>query len=182
MPVKPPSNFEEVISEDDISREVSRLAVAIDSWISSLNSSEDIVVMPVMRGAIFFFADLVREFSHSVEIAPVRCWSYVANQNGTQLPEVKIDLDGFDPTERDVLLVDEICDSGRTFHALKTKVLNSKAKSVKTVALIQRKLPTPEFRPDWTGFEYPNDDWLIGCGMKDNEKFRNLKSIYRKLP
>ena len=181
MPLQVPENLSEVISETQITSTVTRLAGEIDSWIASRGSDKDIVAMPVMRGALFFYADLMRELSHSVEIVPVRCWGYVLNQIGERLPQVRIELPDFDAEGKTILLVDEICDTGRTFKVLSDKLLSEGATVVKSVALVQRDIPTSLFAPDWVGVHYSADDWLVGYGMEDSERFRNLKAVYKKV-
>lgn len=181
MSLQVPENFTEVISEEEIATTVKRLASEIDKWILSANGDKDIVAMPIMRGALFFYADLMRELSHSIEIVPVRCWGYVLNQIGEQLPQVRIELADFDAEGKTILLVDEICDTGRTFKILSDKLLSEGAKVVKTVALVKRDVPTSLFSPDWVGLHYSADDWLVGYGMEDRERYRNLKAVYKKI-
>jgi len=183
MPVLPPSNFTEIISETEISTKITEIASGINEWITSLKleSNKDIVAMPIMRGAIYFFSDLSRELSHSIEIVPARTWGYVVNQENEKAIEMKIDLAGFDPKGKTILLVDEICDSGRTLKLLSEKLLDKGAKIIRSTTLVHRMVPDLIFSPDWVGFELEANDWLVGYGMDDSDRFRNLKSIYKKL-
>lgn len=175
-----PANFKLLYSEQQIAESVARMGADISVWADEVwrRSHTDIITIPVLRGGIFFFADLVRKINHSVEIAPVRTWAYTNTENGVQRPEVKVSLDDVPAQGRSVLLIDDICDSGRTLAVLKQALLDAGALEVRSAVLIKRVLDQKTFEPDWVGFSYTGHEWFVGYGMEDCERWRNLPSSY----
>ncbi|RMD84184.1 MAG: hypothetical protein D6808_07415 [Candidatus Dadabacteria bacterium] len=175
-----PKNFKLCFSSEEISDAVRRLGEEISKWASQIweDSHTDIVAVPVLRGGIFFFADLVRSIESSVEIAPAKAWAYVEFERFKQREKVKVDISNVPAKGRRVLLVDDICDSGRTLKALKEEFLNAGALEVRAAVLIKRIVEDGAFEPDWIGFEYKGAEWFVGYGMEDSERWRNLPSVY----
>ncbi len=175
-----PANFSPVYSAKDIAGRVRELGQEVSAWCDGVwrDSHTDVLVIPVLRGGVFFFADLVRELSTSIEVAPVRARAYQAGTNAVQSPEVAIDVSGLAVKGRVVLIVDDVSDSGRTLEALEETLLKAGAREVRSVVLIRRLLDTPSFVPCWVGFQYSGSEWLVGYGMDDNERWRNLPGVY----
>lgn len=179
-----PSSYELVFSAEAIAARVHELGQEIAHWWRSKRSSltDDLVALPVLRGGVFFFADLVRALPVSVDVAPIQAQAYERLQNGVQTPTIRVDYEGINLRGRSVLVVDDICDSGRTLEQLERLLLERGAREVRTAVLVRRLLSTPTFVPCWVGLEYRGDDWLIGYGMDDGERWRNLSGVYRKRP
>ena len=175
-----PANFQLIYPEDQIRASVQRIGAGISDWASKIwnDSHTDIVAVPVLRGGIFFFADLVRSVRFSIEISPVKTWGYVTAVNAAKLDKVKVDMSGVPARGRRVLLVDDICDSGHTLAALKENFLEAGAIEVRSAVLIQRTSANETFRPDWIGFTYDGPEWFVGYGMEDSERWRNLPAVY----
>lgn len=175
-----PANFKTLYSDEQIANAVKRIGTEINVWAENIwkQSHTDLLTIPVLRGGIFFFADLVRQIQASVELAPARAIAYVDGQNEAQTTQVKINIDGVPAKGRSVLLVDEICDSGRTLKILSQTLLGAGAVEVKSAVLVKRIIDKETFNPDWVGFEYRGPEWLVGYGMDDNNRWRNLSSIY----
>jgi hypoxanthine phosphoribosyltransferase len=175
-----PNNFHLLYSKEDIAEQVSRLGKLISQWAQETweESHTDIIAVPVLRGGIFFFADLVREIETSVEITPVRTWAYEVGQNAVQRDTIGMNLEGLAAKDRKVLLVDDICDSGKTLASLSDTLLSHGATEVRTAALIKRDVESCQFDPNWVGFEYKGPEWFVGYGMEDSERWRNLSDIY----
>ena len=134
--------------------------------------------MPVLRGGILFFADLAKRIDASIEISPIRTQSYQSGSNGVPVGSVAMNLDQLAVKGRVVLIVDDVCDSGRTLESLEQKLIEMGAREVRSVVLVRRLLDTPSFVPCWVGFQYEGPEWFVGFGMDDNERWRNLPSIY----
>lgn len=175
-----PEHFKLVYSKEQIAGEISRLGREVSLWAKVVREStgQDIIGVPVLRGGIFFFADLVRYISESVEASPVRTWGYLPGQDGVQSETVKIGFDGLNVEDRAVLLIDDLCDSGRTLAVLEKELLSHGASEVRSVVLINRLLSEPSYIPDYIGFEYKGDDWFVGYGMDSKERWRNLPDVY----
>ena len=177
MELEIPSKFKLVYSAEQIAEANKRLGAEITAWAHTVwaRSHTDLMTIPVLRGGIFFFADLVRSISASVELFPTSASSYVGTE---QQHGVKVSLDDIPARGRSVLLVDEICDSGKTFKVLSAALKERGAFEVKKEALVTRKIPNPAHVPDWIGFEYDGPEWLVGYGMDDADRWRNLDSVY----
>lgn len=175
-----PANFKLQYTREDIDAAVRRLGQDITAWAHSVweESHTDLVVIPVLRGGIFFFADLVRHIDASVEIAPVRTWVYDPRDNNSQHSEVRVSMEDVHVRGRSVLLVDDICDSGKTLKILTKAFSNAGALNVRSAVLVKRLMDKTTFDPDWTAFEYPGLEWMVGYGMDDCNRWRNLPSIY----
>lgn len=175
-----PANFKLQFSQDQILSRVKELGAEIDSWCKSVwtESRTDVVAIPVLRGGIFFFADLVRNMTSSIEIAPVRTSAYDSGTNAVKEITVEQFADPVQIKGRVVLVVDDVCDSGRTLEQLEKSLLERGAREVRTVVLVRRLLPRPTFVPCWVGVEYSGAEWFVGYGMDDSERYRNLPDVY----
>jgi hypoxanthine phosphoribosyltransferase len=175
-----PAHFSCVYSDKEITSRVKALGEEISSWCEGVwrDSHTDVLALPVMRGGIFFFADLSRALTASVEIAPITVQAYEPGGNGIKRKNVGVNLDSLAVKGRVVLVVDDVCDSGRTLEALEQELLARGAREVRTVVLVRRLLDTPSFVPCWVGFQYKGPEWLVGYGMDDNGRWRNLSGVY----
>lgn len=175
-----PANFAIQYSANEIAIRIKALGAEIGQWCQRVwgESHTDVLVIPVLRGGVFFFADLVREFSTSIEIAPVRTEGYEAETSGVQKASVAVYADGLAVKGRVVLVVDDVCDSGRTLEALERDLMQRGAREVRTVVLIRRLLDRPSFVPCWIGFEYKGPEWFVGYGMDDGQRWRNLPAVH----
>lgn len=175
-----PKSFREQYTRRDIAARVDSLGLEISEWADTVwqQSHTDLLTIPVLRGGIFFFADLVRRINRSVEISPAQTWAYDPNANNVMLDAVRVLVDEVPARGRAVLLVDDICDSGKTLRALSDTLLGAGALEVRSAVLIQRALENQAFDPHWVGFEYNGDEWFVGYGMEDCGRFRNLPDIY----
>lgn len=167
-------------SKQDIQSAISVLAKSINDWANSISDAhnQDVVAVPVLRGGVFFFSDLVRELAVSVEMSPARAKAYVIGSNATMEKEVSVQFDEKTIRGRAVLLLDEICDSGATLKRLSESMQEAGALEVKSAVLIHRRTPETVFHPDWVGFEYQGSEWFVGYGMEDQNRWSNLPEIY----
>jgi hypoxanthine phosphoribosyltransferase len=180
-----PAHLKPLFDAPRIEARVKELGGDITVWANKVweQSHTDVLAIPVLRGGIFFFADLVRQISASVEIAPARTWAYEQQiAEGKDKPEmlssVGVDIGSVPAKGRAVLIVDDICDSGRSLAQLSKALLASGAREVRTAVLVRRELPEQHYSPDWTGFTFPGTEWLVGYGMDDSERWRNLPGVY----
>lgn len=174
-----PSNFSLVFNATEIARRTEQLGEAIGEWAleAQKRTNADVLAVPLLRGAIFFFADIVRKIQTSIEVAPVRTWGYDPTTNKLDAA-MQVNLADVAPEGRSILLVDDICDSGRSLNVVSKALLKAGAHEVKSVVLIRRKVRDPLHLPDWVGFEYAKDFWFVGYGMDDSDRWRNLPDIY----
>ncbi len=146
------------------------------------------IMLPVMSGAIMFAADLARAIEarsgwdsspNIQDIIPVRARSYVG---GVSSGAVALDLPPDLRSEDDILIVDDIYDTGRTLNALVTTLQRTvNPDKIKSVVLLdkpaRREIVTPG-HPTWVGMQIENH-FVVGYGMDFNGRFRALPNIYR---
>lgn len=180
MDLKIPSDFKLLYSSKDIAKAVDTLGAAVSPWAQQVfsESGKDLLCVPILRGGIFFFADLVRAINASIELAPITTQAYVAGQNLAQTETVSVDVMGVESSGRSILLVDDICDSGRTLAAVKNVFLQQGAAEVQAATLIRREVADSAFNPEFVGFHFEGDNWFVGYGMEDGNRWRNLSDIY----
>jgi len=145
--------------------------------ISQACGSTPLTMLVVMNGGLFFAAKLAEAIDkEDFYIDSIAAGSYTNDMNsGTVKLRSTLKLD---PAGRNVLIVDEVLDSGRTLKAIRENLLQMGALSVKTAVLVEKVLPRPDGieHADWAGF-FMDDRYLIGCGMDSNEKYRQYPGI-----
>ncbi len=174
-----PENFKKLYSREQIEKQINVLSKDIDKWITSGEENErDVLAIPVMRGGLYFFADLSRAVKNSLECNPIQSWAYQGEEN-TAIPSgVTLKLNDLPVGGRRILIIDDICDSGKTLNAIQKSFLDRGAKEVVAAVLIQRGDAEPTIQPKWVGFHYEGPEWFVGYGMDDGGRWRNLPEIY----
>lgn len=133
------------------------------------------VAVCVLKGAVFFFCDLLRAMRTPAEIEFLRASSY--RRGATSGTLYVDDALSFEPRGRDILLVEDIVDSGKTLRSLKASLLERGAKSVKTVTLLDKPSARKvSFEVDYKVFDV-GAGFVVGYGMDYAEKYRNLPYI-----
>jgi len=162
-----------LVSRENIQDAVKRLAGEITRDYRDKNP----VILGVLNGSFIFVADLVRRLDFPLEIAWVKCSSYESGRHTTG--QVKL-APGLDPDirGRHVFVVEDIVDTGITLAFLKAGLEKKKPASLKLCTLADK--PSRRVAPlalDYTGLTVP-DKFVVGYGMDDGEKYRNLPDIY----
>ena len=161
-----------LITEDELRKRVYELG----DQLTKDYSGKDVVVISVLKGSIMFMADLLRAFNNHVEIDFMVVSSYGAGVVSTgavkMIKDVFLSIEG-----KDVLIVEDILDTGRTLHYIKEYLQGRKPNSIRICTLLDK----PERREadisaDYVGFTVP-DEFVIGYGLDFNEKYRNLPYI-----
>ncbi len=133
------------------------------------------LIIGVLNGAFMFFADLVREVDIPCEVDFVRAESYSGKFS---IGEVTLSLKGKLPVcGRDIIIVEDILDTGRTLNKIREEILKDSPKSVKTAVLFDKpSRRTVDFKADYICFEIP-DLFVVGYGLDCDEKYRNLPFV-----
>ena len=171
-----------MITEKEIAKKVKAMAKQLDK----LYKNRKPVVICILKGSVVFFSDLIRNMKTPLTIDFMAVSSYANGTKSSGELTVKKDL-STDIKGRDVLIVEDIIDSGNTLYNL-TKLLNSRSpSSVNIVTLLDK----PERReapmePEYTCFTI-EDEFVIGYGLDYAEEYRNLpyvgvlkRSVYEK--
>ena len=164
--------IKELISQQQISKRVVELAEEINRDFKG----DELVVICILKGSVFFCCDLMKELKMPVKLEVMRCSSY---NNGTSSSgEIKISLDLVESIEgKHVLVVEDIIDSGNTLSHL-VKLLGSRGPaSLKLVTLLDKPdRRVAEVKVDYSGFVIP-DKFVVGYGLDYAEKYRNFPYI-----
>ena len=165
--------IDEMISAKSIAARIEELARAISTEFGDTNK---LVVVGLLRGSFVFIADLVRELDLPVEVDFLEASSYGDGMESTREVRILKDLRG-QIEGRDVLIVEDIVDTGHTL-AHVTKFLRSrKPARMKTIALLDKPARREvDLKADWTGFEIP-DEFVVGYGIDFAQRNRNLPFI-----
>ncbi len=165
--------IDEMISAKAIAARVEALAKEIAAEYAG---TDKLVVVGLLRGSFVFIADLVRELDLPVEVDFLEASSYGDGMESSREVRILKDLRG-DIHAKDVLLVEDIVDTGFTLDRV-TKLLATRGpRKLKTIALLDK--PTRRevaIRADWTGFEIP-DAFVVGYGIDYAQRNRNLPHI-----
>ena len=162
-----------LLSEKQVQQKVKALA----RKISKDFSGQEVLLIGVLKGAFIFMADLARKMTTPVKMDFVRLASYGSETHPSG--RIKFTKDLETPLwGRDVLIVEDIIDTGITLNLLYQSFEARKPRSLKVVALLdkpgRRKV---DLQPDYIGFRIENH-FVVGYGLDWAEKYRNLCAIY----
>ena len=160
-----------LITEDQIARRIRELSQAIERDFSG----RDLVVVSLLNGTVMFLADLIRHLSLPLRLDFIGISSYGLGTESGELvftKEVRLDV-----RARDVLLVDDILDTGRTMARVLGKLRSLKPRRIKTCVLLNKASRRLEdVQADYVGFEIP-DFFVVGYGLDFAESYRNLPFV-----
>ncbi|MEM0926924.1 MAG: hypoxanthine phosphoribosyltransferase [Planctomycetota bacterium] len=158
-----------LLDESQLQAGVERLAEEIDRFYGE---KRPLTVIAVMTGSIVLFADLIRRLSMPQRVGVIQASSY---RGGMSSGELAVDSNMLiDVENRDVLLVDDIFDTGRTLQRLTEHVRDLGAKTTKSAVLLHKhRQHEVSLRPDFVAFEIP-DEFVVGYGLDYMDMYRNL--------
>lgn len=163
-----------LISPEDIDRATSRIASMIDSDYKDCDGK--IVILGILKGSVMFMSDLMKKISLPVEIDFMKVSSY-AGTNSTGRIKIILDLNRKDLSECNIIIIEDIIDSGRTLSYLVEYLKINGAKSIKTCTLLDKpERREVEFVPDYVGYEIPNE-FVVGYGLDYEERYRTLPYV-----
>ena len=166
-------NLKLMHSPEEIARRVREMGVQIDRDYHG----EEIVVIGVLKGAVIFLSDLVRQLRSPVRIDFVQLASYGSGKMSSGIVEllkdISIAIEG-----KNVLIVEDIADSGRSLAFLYQKLRDRNPRKLKVCVLLDKKeRRVVPFEADYVGLDVP-DVFLVGYGLDYGERYRNLPGIY----
>ena len=167
-------------TEDEIRDAVARLARAIEDDAPRRLSAQPLLLVGVLKGSFVLLADLLRELTIPAEVDFVRARSYGAGTRSAGAVEITKDLET-DVTGRDVIVVEDIADTGRTMRTICERIAAGRPASLRTCALLVREGgPEPDDEPDYAGLRL-GPGFVVGYGLDYAELHRGLRDI-RALP
>lgn len=160
-----------LIGEWQIAHRVEELA----NHIMEEFRDKDLVVVSLLNGTIMFLADLIRQINMPMHLDFIGVSSYGSGTESRELvytKDLRLDVKG-----RDVLLVDDILDTGRTLKDVKGRLNKLQPRTIKTCVLLDKPdRRSEEVQADYVGFEVP-DFFVVGYGLDYAERYRNLPFI-----
>ena len=161
-----------IISEEKLHDRLKEIAAQIDKDYEG----QDLLLVGVLKGAVMVMADLTRYMNRHVEIDWMAVSSYGSGTKSSGVVRILKDLDR-DITGRNVLIIEDIVDTGLTLDWLRANLETRGANSVEIMTVL-RKPDAAIVRVDvrYVGFDIPKD-FVIGYGLDFNEKYRNLPFI-----
>ncbi len=143
------------------------------------DSERKLVVLSILKGSLPFTADLIKRIPLPLELDFMKVSSYGSRTTSSGTLNKELDLNRDDIEKIDILIVEDIIDSGNTLSRLKADLLDRKAHSVKICTLLDkpsRREKTLTLTPDYSGAVIP-DEFVVGYGLDYGEKYRNLPYV-----
>jgi hypoxanthine phosphoribosyltransferase len=170
--VSEPGIGETLVAREDLQRRVAELGAEL----SRDYAGRELVMVGVLKGAVFFLADLMRSLDVPCEVDFMAVSSYGSQTESSGVVRILKDLDA--PIEgRHVLIVEDIIDSGLTLHYLMRNLKARNPASLEVCALLTKpERLRVELSPRYIGFEIPNR-FAIGYGLDHAQRYRNLDFV-----
>jgi hypoxanthine phosphoribosyltransferase len=161
-----------IVTEEELQSKVAELAARVDADYKD----RDLLLVGVLKGAIMAMADLTRAMQRHIEMDWMAVSSYGSGTKSSGVVRILKDLDR-DITGRNILIVEDIVDSGLTLSWLRANLLSRGAASVEILAILRKpEAAKVEVTCKYVGFDIPTD-FVVGYGLDFDEKYRNLSFI-----
>jgi hypoxanthine phosphoribosyltransferase len=156
--------------------EVNQRILEMGAEISRDYAGKQLHLVCILKGGAFFMCELAKRISVPVSLDFMSVSSYGGSTDSSGIVRIVKDLD--EPlTDRDVIVVEDIIDSGRTLHYLLTLLKDRQPASLKLCTLLDKpERRVVDIKADYTGFEIP-DHFVVGYGLDYDQKHRNLPYI-----
>ena len=161
-----------LIDEQKLQNRISEIAKQIEEEYKN----KEITLICILKGSVLFTADLAKRINEDVRLEFIRVSSYGEGTESTG--EIKMKLDLKDSIQgKDIIVVEDIIDTGRTLSYLMEYLKMKKPNSIKLCALLDKpERRVKKVKVDYTGFQIP-DKFVVGYGLDWDEKYRNLPYI-----
>ena len=174
-----------LLSAQDIERVTAEVAARIDE--DYRNTDGKLLLLGILKGSVIFMGDLMKKITVPLEIDFMKVSSYGGDTKSSGRIKIHLDLNRSDISSCNILVVEDIIDSGRTLSYLTDYLRLNGAKSVRTCTLLDKPSRREvDFHADYVGATIP-DEFVIGYGLDYAEKYRELpyvgvlkRSVYEK--
>ena len=161
-----------IVTEEQLRDKVAELAARVDADYKD----RDLLLVGVLKGAIMAMADLTRAMQRHIDMDWMAVSSYGSGTKSSGVVRILKDLDR-DITGRNILIVEDIVDSGLTLSWLRANLMSRGAASVEILAILRKpEAAKVEVDCKYVGFDIP-PDFVVGYGLDFNEKYRNLSFV-----
>jgi hypoxanthine phosphoribosyltransferase len=163
-----------LVSEDEVKKTVQRLGAEITTHYGQID--KELIVIGLLRGSFIFMADLVRQIKIPLVVDFLTLSSYGDGTVSTGDVKVVMDLDS-SIEDRDVLLVEDIVDTGRTFSKVIRMMANRNPRSLKICTFLNKpEARVVDIKIDFCGVDIPNE-FAVGYGLDYAQRYRNLPYV-----
>ncbi len=164
-----------LVSEEEIQNIVKRISAEIDAYYKDRDSR--LLLLGILKGSVVFMGDLMKHITIPVEIDFMKVSSYGNSTVSGVSVNIILDLHRKDLGNTDILIVEDIIDSGKTLSYLVEYLRLKGARSVRTCTLLDKpERREVDFDADWVGVTVPNE-FVIGYGLDYDEKYRALPFV-----
>ena len=161
-----------IVTEEQLKIRVAELAARVDADYKD----QDLLLVGVLKGAVMAMADLTRAMQRHIDMDWMAVSSYGSGTKSSGVVRILKDLDR-DITGRNILIVEDIVDSGLTLSWLRANLMSRGAASVEILAILRKpEAAKVEVNCKYVGFDIP-PDFVVGYGLDFDEKYRNLSFI-----
>ncbi len=164
-----------LFSEEDLDRMISRIAAQVDKDYSG--SDKKLVLLCILKGSVVFMGELMKKVNVPCEIDFMKVSSYGNETTSSGKVNIILDISRDDLNTCDILIVEDIIDSGRTLSYLSKYLLDKGARSVRTCTMLDKpSRRVVDFSADYVGAEI-EDLFVVGYGLDYAERYRDLPYI-----
>lgn len=164
-----------MVSAEELDSAVTRLAADIDRDYAEVEGR--VLLLAILKGSVVFMGDLMKKITLPVEIDFMKVSSYGAGTKSTGNINIVLDLARKDIDSCNIIIIEDIIDSGKTLSYLVEYLRHKGAKSVRTCTLLDKPSRREvEFVPDYVGLEV-EDEFVVGYGLDYDEKYRALPYV-----
>ncbi|MCS7029388.1 MAG: hypoxanthine phosphoribosyltransferase [Bacteroidia bacterium] len=136
------------------------------------------IFLPVLNGAFLFASDLAKHIKLTCEFEFVKISSYKGEISAKHQPFIMLGVEAATIQDKDVIVLEDIVDTGRTIEMLVHYLKQRNPKSIRVACLFHKQKLSPSIHLDYVGFEIPND-FIIGYGLDYANLGRNLMDVYK---
>ncbi|MBR6410722.1 MAG: hypoxanthine phosphoribosyltransferase [Clostridia bacterium] len=164
-----------LVPKEEIEEITSRLAEQISRDYA--DDPYQVVLLIILKGSVPFAADLMRKLTIPVQLEFMKVSSYGASTKSSGEIKIHLDLNRNDLQDLDIIIIEDIIDTGHTLNRLTQLLKNRNAHSVRTCTLLDKPSRREvDFTPDYCGKQIP-DEFVVGFGLDYNEEYRSLPYV-----
>lgn len=162
-----------LIDEESLNLKIKQLAKTINEHYAD---KDELILVCILKGSVMFMAELAKHLDIETKMEFMSVSSYEDNTYSSGNVKILMDLD-IDIKDKEVLIVEDIIDTGFTLKKIKETLLRREPRDLKIITLLDKpERREVEIKPDFTGFKIPNE-FVVGFGLDYNQLYRNLPYI-----
>lgn len=162
-----------LIDEESLNKKIRKLANTLNEHYAD---KDELILVCILKGSVMFVSELAKYLNVECKMEFMSVSSYADNTYSSGNVKILMDLD-MDIKDKEVLIVEDIIDTGYTLKKVKENLLQREPKDLKIITLLDKpERREVDLKPDWLGFKIPNE-FVVGFGLDYNQLYRNLPYI-----